>query len=329
MESYIEVLNSLFATIQDLGRVGYRSLGVPVSGAIDKLSAAYANALVGNDSREAVIEAIGGSIELKPSVDTIVAVTGAECRVLVDGVDMGMWKPVYLRAGSTLSISAPQRGFVVYIAIAGGINVARIMGSKSTYTRAAFGGYEGRVLKPGDRIPMVPVDASSRWREVAGKFVPSDIRNKLLPSDIVELRATRGIHASILEPDLSTLFRSTYTVSPQSDRMGYRLEGPEVEKAKGLGRLITIAVDRGYVQVPPDGKPIVLMADSQTTGGYAVALHVLLPDVDKLAQCPPGSLVRFIEVSPVEAEKVIEEYLEELERPRIATVEEEEEYLYY
>ncbi len=185
------------------------------------------------------------------------------------------------------------------------------------------------MLKPGDRIPIVPVDASSRWREVAGKLVPSDIRNRILPTDIVELRATRGIHADILEPDLSTLLRSTYTVSPQSDRMGYRLDGPEIEKAKGLGRLITTAVDRGYVQVPPDGKPIVLMADSQTTGGYAVALHVLLPDVDRLAQCPPGSTVRFVEVSYSDAERIVKEYLEELEKPRITTVEEEEEYLYY
>jgi len=116
------------------------------------------------------------------------------------------------------------------------------------------------------------------------------------------------------------------SVSPKSDRMGYRLDGPLIEKAKGLGRLVTIAVDRGYVQVPPDGKPIVLMSDSQTTGGYAVALHVIPPDVDRLAQCPPGTHVKFSEVSHSEAEKIVENYLNELEKPRIVSVEEEEEY---
>ena len=328
MGSYVEVLSCFYATIQDLGRLGYRALGVPVSGALDRLSAAYANALVSNNPGEALIEAVGGSIELRAGSDVVVAVTGARCVATVDGYEVDMWKPIYLRAGSVLRVSSPQRGSVVYVAIAGGIDVPRVMGSRSTYLRARFGGYMGRALKPGDRLPVAEVDARRRWEEVSGRCAPSDVVTRALPRGVVELRATRGIHAEVLEPDLRTLLSSTYSISPKSDRMGYRLEGPELPRAKSLGRLVTVAVDRGYVQVPPDGRPIVLMADSQTTGGYAVALHVLPPDVDRLAQCPPGSQVRFVEVGQSEAENIVRKYFEELESPMLVSVEEEE-YLYY
>ncbi len=319
----IEIEMSIHASVQDLGRYGYRALGVPVSGAMDRISAAYANALVGNDPREAVIEIVGGNFVFKVLRNTILAFTGAETRILVDGTPVEMWRPVWVREGSRIVVEPPRRGFVVYLAIAGGIDVEKIMGSYSTYYRAGFGGYEGRLLKPGDRIRGKPVDLEERWRTLASKTVPEHIKMRIPSSDrVVELRATRGIHADLLEQDLPKLLSSIYVVSEKSDRMGYRLEGPELEHAKSLGRLISVATDRGYVQVPPDGKPIVLMADAQTTGGYAVAIHVLPPDVDTLAQCAPGYRVKFVEVGMDEAIEIVRRYLAELENPRLVEIEE-------
>ncbi len=326
--SFVEVVSCGIASIQDMGRKGYRALGVPVSGALDRLSAAYANALVGNDVNEALIEVLGSEIELVFHVPSIVAVTGARCVVEVNGEEVRQWSPVFVKEGSRLRVSQPIRGFATYIAIAGGINVERILGSRSTYVRAGFGGLEGRYLKPGDRLPLKELDVRSLWDRVCGKSAPDYVRIANLPRGVVELRATLGIHYDLFS-DIETLFKGTYVVTPQSDRMGYRLDGPKLESATKLGRLPSLPVDRGYVQVPPNGLPIVLMSDAQTTGGYAVALHVIPPDVDKLAQCPPGTQVKFIEVSYEEAEEVVRKYLSLLEKPELIDVEEEFEYAYY
>ncbi|NPA97151.1 MAG: biotin-dependent carboxyltransferase family protein [Crenarchaeota archaeon] len=326
--SFVEVVSCGIASVQDLGRRGYRALGVPVSGAMDRLAAAYANALVGNDPREAVIEVIGSGIELMFFSSAIVAVTGAKCVVELDGAEVREWQPIRARAGSRLRVSPPMHGFVTYIAVSGGIDVEPVLGSRATYARAGFGGFEGRYLRSGDRLPLKPIDIDSTWRRVSGMIAPDYVRLARAPLGVVELRVTKGVNSDLFE-DIDSMLRATYTVSPQSDRMGYRLEGPKLESATKLGRLPSLPVDRGYVQVPPSGLPIVLMSDSQTTGGYAVALHVLPPDVDKLAQCPPGTQVRFVEVDYEEAEKAVRRYLEDLEKPELVSVEEESEYAYY
>jgi len=323
-----EVISCGITSVQDLGRKGYRALGVPVSGALDKLSAAYANALVGNDPREAVLEVLGSGIELAFRVDTVVAVTGAKCVVEVDGEEVREWQPIRVRKGSRLRVSPPLRGFATYIAFAGGIDVEPVLGSKSTYSRAGFGGLEGRYLRPGDLVPLKAIDVDGVWERVSGRIAPDYVRVRNLPRGVVEIRVTKGVHHELFD-DIDTLFRSTYVVTPQSDRMGYRLDGPKLESAKKLGRLPSLPVDRGYVQVPPSGLPIILMSDSQTTGGYAIALHVVPPDVDRVAQCPPGTQLRFVEVSVDEAEELARKYLSELENPEIIDVEEESEYAYY
>jgi len=320
---FIEVLECGYATIQDLGRVGYRSMGVPVGGAMDRLSAAYANALVGNPSTEALIEVVGGPLAIRSSIDTVVAVVGARVRVTLNGSLVEEYRPIYLRRGSVLRISPPLRGFVTYVAVAGGIDVLPVLGSRSTYVRGGFGGLDGRVLRAGDRVPIKPVDAGAVWSRVCLYRAPSKLVYRL-PIDTVVLRATRGIHADLLEPDLSNiLLSSVYTVSLESDRMGFRLSGPAVPRARGLGRVVSVAVDRGCVQVPPDGVPLVLMADAQTTGGYAVALHLPPPEVDRLAQCPPGTRVRFVLIGESEAEEITARYLDEVERPVLEGVDEE------
>lgn len=310
-----------FATVQDLGRRGYRALGVPVSGALDRLSAAYANALVGNPSGYAVVE-VFGSVRLRLTVDAVVAVTGGYPRVFVGDVEVAPWTPIYCRAGSEVSVVPTGRGYVHYVAVSGGVLCEEVMGSASTYVRGGFGCL-GRALRPGDELSVRSVRVDDVWERVRKARPPWEVVVRSAdPGDPATLRVTEGIHSHLLG-DLSTLLTSEYTVTPESDRMGYRLDGPPLATASKLGRLPSTPTDRGYVQVPPDGKPIVLMADAQTTGGYAVALHVVQPDTDILAQLRPGRRVRFRLISLEEAEDVTSKYLAELENPVLAVAEEE------
>lgn len=311
------------ATVQDLGRYGYRGLGVPVSGALDALSASYANALVGNEVNTALIELVG-SITLKADKDLLVAVTGGLPKVYVDQYEIPSWRPIYLRSGKKLTIRPSNKGNTYYVAVAGGIECESVLGSKSTYVRGGFGCL-GRPLKVGDTLRVPDVNAESLWLEIHNLIPAIDIIERVPKRDeVLVLRATRGIHSNLLQ-DLKILLESDYVVTLESDRMGYRLDGPQLTSASRLGRLPSIPTDRGYVQIPPDGKPIVLMSDAQTTGGYAVALHVIPPDVDLLAQARPGHKVRFAEVSVKVAEELVSNYFKEVEKPKL-TIEENSDY---
>jgi biotin-dependent carboxylase-like uncharacterized protein len=317
------VLAAGFVTVQDLGRKGFRSLGVPVSGALDRLSAVYANALVGNEPASPVIE-VFGSLAVRFGGNAVVAVTGGYPRVFLDDVEVRPWNPIYCRQGSVLRVVPSGVGYAHYVAVAGGVACDRVLGSASTYVRGSMGCL-GRTLKYGDVLEIGPADVADTWSRVSDLKPPQQLveLHSSVGRDVLTLRATEGIHSSLLR-DIETLFRGEYTVAAESDRMGYRLEGEALESARGLGRLPSTPTDRGYVQVPPDGKPIVLMSDAQTTGGYAVALHIIPPDVDLLAQMSPGRRVRFKLVSVEEAEQEVRKYLDELEKPKL--VREELEY---
>lgn len=310
------VLAAGFVTVQDLGRKGFRSLGVPVSGALDRLSAVYANALVGNEPASPVIEVIG-SLAVKFGVDTVVAVAGGYPRVFLNDVEVRPWNPIYCSRGSVLRVVPSGVGYVHYIAVSGGVVCDKVLGSASTYVRGGMGCL-GRTLKYGDVLEIGSTDVVDVWGRVSDLKPPQQLVeiHSSIGKDVLTLRATEGIHSSLLS-DVDVLLRGEYVVSAESDRMGYRLEGESLGSAKGLGRLPSTPTDRGYVQVPPDGKPIVLMSDAQTTGGYAVALHVVPPDVDLLAQLSPGRRVRFKLVSIEEAEQEVRRYLDELEKPRL------------
>ncbi len=304
-----------YATVQDLGRRGYRAVGVPVSGALDRLSAAYANALAGNRAGDAVLE-VFGTISLALPGDAVVAVTGGQPRVFLDDVEVNPWTPVYCRQGSVLRVLPTGVGRARYIAVSGGVVCEKVLESASTYAKAGMGCL-GRPLRPGDVLEVGGADPAEAWDRVADLKPPKELVSKHSRlGESLALRATEGVHAHLLE-DLETLLRGYYVVAPESDRMGYRLEGEPLRSAGKLGRLPSIPTDRGYVQVPPDGRPIVLMSDAQTTGGYAVALHVIPPDVDLLAQLNPGQRVRFELVSLSEAENEVVKYLEELESPSL------------
>lgn len=302
-----------YVSVQDLGRKGYRAIGVPVSGALDSLSAVYANALVGNKSGAAVLEVLG-TISLRLLEEAVVAVTGGYPRVFVDNLEVKPWIPIHCRRGSTLRVTPSGVGRIHYIAISGGVLCEEVLGSVSTYARGAMGCL-GRPLKIGDVLETGSSDPAVAWEEVSELRPPEYLVSKhsSIESPLL-LRATEGVHAHLLG-DLEILLSSEYVVTAESDRMGYRLDGNPLPSAKKLGRLPSIPTDRGYVQIPPDGKPIVLMSDAQTTGGYAVALHVFPQDADLLAQLNPGQKVRFKHADLDEAEAEVRKYLDEVEKP--------------
>jgi antagonist of KipI len=281
-------------TVQDLGRRGHRNAGVPLSGAMDSFALRVANALVGNADNTAALEfaLVGPAIEF--SADTLVAVGGAQC----EGAPA--WTQIAVRSGERLDVGACVRGCRGYLAIAGGIEVEPVLGSRSTYLRGGFGGFEGRALRDGDVLRVNADDkvAAVLRGKAAGNW---HIDRRILPAYSREptVRIVRGAHASDRGESLcGPLFK----ISPRSDRMGLRLEGPKQELARG--DLLSSAVAPGTIQMPPDGQPLILMADAQTIGGYPQVGHVITVDLPLIAQLRPGDGVRFTEIALDEAHKL-------------------------
>lgn len=274
----------LFTTVQDAGRPGHRAAGVPGGGAADAHSLRLANLLVGNPEDAAALELTLVGPELRVTADVVVALAGA------DFPGLPRWKPVRLAAGTRIELGAARRGCRGYLAVAGGIEVPRVLGSRSTYVRAGMGGFSGRALRTGDRVPLAPVERAFRgsWR----------IDERVLPVDTNEqvLRYVPGAQAAEFSLGAADEFR----VRTQSDRMGVRLEGPALRRAGGE-ELPSGPVLPGTLQVPPDGQPILLLADAQTLGGYPQLGHVITADLPRAGQLRPGDRVRFQPVSLEEA----------------------------
>ena len=289
----VEVVRpGLLTTVQDLGRRGHRAEGVPLSGAMDAFALRLANLLVGNAEDAAVLEVTLLGPELVFTAAATIAVCGAE----FEGVPA--WRPVRLAAGERLKFGECQRGCRAYVAIAGGIDVAPVLGSRSTYLRAALGGWEGRALRPGDRLAIGRRRTEGQGEEA--HHAPTwRLSPALLPAyaSAVTLRTVRGAQADEFG---EALFAAEFQISPQSDRMGLRLAGASLTRSR-TEDLLSSAVAPGTVQVPPDGRPIILMADAQTIGGYPQAAHVIGPDLALAAQLRPGDRVRFREVTLDEA----------------------------
>jgi antagonist of KipI len=279
----------MLTTVQDLGRRGHRSAGVPLGGAMDALALRMANLLVGNPEHAAVLEFTLTGPELTFSSDTTVAVGGG---------DFGgppRWQPVRIRAGEQVKFGAARSGCRGYLAVAGGLEVPTVLGSRSTYLRAVLGGFEGRALRDGDRL-----HAGESARQFVGNW---HIDERLLPaySSAPTVRTVRGAQAGEFGGGLEEM---EFKVTPKSDRMGVRLAGPAVARAT-TGELLSSVVVPGTVQVPPDGQPIVLMADAQTIGGYAQIAHVITVDLPLVAQLRPGDAIRFETVTLAEAHRLL------------------------
>ena len=271
----------MFTTVQDLGRWGFQSRGVPTSGALDWYSHRTANRLVGNDAAAATLEVTLTGPQIRFDETVVFAIAGAEFRVTLDDGPIAMNCAVEAPVGAVLRFGERLRGARAYIAVAGGIDVPDVLGSRSTHVVTNMGGLEGRALRAGDRLEKV--SGVSVGTHQSDKRPPI----RFLPEGGATLRVIL-VDARLAAQVVSQRFR----VSTQSDRMGYRLEGASSVDALA-GGLISSAVPTGAIQVPPAGKPILLMNDHATTGGYAVAGTVITADLPVAGQLAPGDWVEF------------------------------------
>lgn len=294
----LEILEPGFlTTVQDRGRGGFEQYGVTRGGAMDVLALRAANRLVGNGDDEAALELAAGGLRVRGSSRTLAAVTGAEYELAIDGRPVPAHTALLMRAGETLSVGARTRGGYGYLAFAGGIEVPRVLGARATDLRGGFGGFEGRALRTGDRL-AVGRTPNDRALERAGRTLPAHLVEYYRAG--LPIRILWGPHDEFFSEDARAAFiRSGYTVGEHSDRMGMRLAGPPI--APRAGELLSCGLVRGAVQAPPDGQPIILQADCQTTGGYPILGTVVRADQARLAQKRPGEIVRFAVVSADEA----------------------------
>ncbi|MBI2846419.1 MAG: biotin-dependent carboxyltransferase family protein [Chloroflexi bacterium] len=311
METFEVLEPGMFTTIQNLGRHGYQQYGIPVSGAMDTYALRVANILLGNEEGEACLEITLIGPQLKVLEDTVIAITGADLGPQLDKEPLPMWETVPVRRGSIISFKGLKSGSRAYLAVAGGIDVPEVLGSKSTYVKAQLGGIDGRPLRKGSRLRTGPVKSAEG---LAGRKAPPgsipryneehELRVVLGPQD--DYFTQEGIH---------TFLNSQYVVSIQADRMGYRLEGLRIAHKAGAD-IISDGIPLGAVQVPGDGLPIILMADRQTTGGYTKIATVITADIHKVAQAKPGDKIRFVRVSEGEAYVLFRQYEESIQNLR-------------
>jgi antagonist of KipI len=302
----------LHTTVQDQGRYGLQHLGVVPCGAMDTVAHRLANALVGNAGDAATLECTVVGPELLFERETLIALCGAVFEATVAGEPLPQYRPVLLGAGTRLRVGGTLHGARGYLAVAGGFSVPAVLGSRSTYVPAAFGGFEGRALRTGDALVLdaaAPELAAARFARLknarsAENFSCTGWRVGAitLPRDkTLIVRAMEGRHYAEFEAgSRRALFDATWRVSQDSNRMGYRLAGPALAR-RGAGELLSEPACLGTVQAPGDGSVIVLMADHQTTGGYPKIAEVAGADVPLLSQLAPGGALRFARCSVGEA----------------------------
>ncbi|WP_315903173.1 biotin-dependent carboxyltransferase family protein [Clostridium sp. CX1] len=305
----------LLTTVQDLGRYGYQKYGVIVSGAMDSYSLRAANILVGNKEDEGALEItlMGPSLSIEKG--TLFSITGGDLSPTINGEPVPMWRPVYLKENSVLKFGACKSGCRAYLAVAGGFNLPEVMGSKSTYQRAEIGGYKGRMLKKDDLLQFgYPSEEAS---DIIKKLIEKSSSNSFAAAnwylegelikknfDYITVRVMQGREFDKFTLDSKNkFFNSEFSITAQSDRMGYRLSGTTLNLEKPL-EMISEAVSLGTIQVPPDGNPIILLADRQTTGGYPKIGQVASVDISRIAQLKPGDKIMFKEISLGEAEEL-------------------------
>lgn len=299
------------ATIQDSGRLGWRKFGVPTSGAMDAFAFRAANLLAGNDSNCAAVEIGLGDITFRALHDCVIAVAGIGFGLSVYIWDFPPWSSYYVRGGWTIRLSKLDLGMWAYIAISGGVQTPPILGSASTYLRGPFGGFDGRQLQAGDVLwsgtPSRPLDG------LAARMLPEEARPQYGNDPVLDV-IMGPQDRYFTDESIETFLSSEYTVSPTSDRMGYRLEGADLTH-RAMTELLSEGMTMGAIQVPSSGQPIVMMADSPTTGGYPKIGTVVSADLPLLAQCVPGkSKIRFRKTTAARAQKKYRELMHGLER---------------
>jgi antagonist of KipI len=304
-------------SVQDLGRTAYRQFGVSLGGALDAFALRVANLLVGNEESAAGLEITLGGLQLRFADKRIVAWCGGEFDVRVGSTSLPAGHAALMNADEELKFNHPRIGCRCWLAISGGIDVPKVLGSRSTDLRAGFGGFEGHPLRDGDSLPLGNLRRSHTVAtgRISSWSAPEPWSQTASANPI--LQVVRG--ADWDRFDLSTLQRFTsesFAVSPDSDRMGVRLDGPELRRDNDVD-LISEAVAPGTIQVPSSGKPILLLGDWQTIGGYPIIAHVITVDLGIAAQLRAGDHVRFSEVSLADAHRLLLEREGELKRFRI------------
>ena len=282
----VHVLRSgLLTTVQDTGRWGLQALGVPPAGPMDPWSHRMANALVGNAGEAATLEVTLKGPELAFEDERIVAVAGAAFAIDVDGQGQSPNTAFIVPAGARLRVGARRIGARGYVAVAGGFAVPKVLGSRSTHLVSRLGGVEGRALAAGDSLPLGPPGGPRPGRRGEADLPESD-----RPTQI---RVLPGPHQDRFAADALVLLQSSpYTLGNDSDRMGFRLNGPRLAHANGAD-IISDATPLGVLQVPASGRPVLLMADRQTTGGYAILATVITADIGLAGQLVPGDQIQF------------------------------------
>lgn len=303
-KTIVNVINPGFlSTIQDMGRKGFQAYGVPEAGAMDKEAALIANLLVGNEESYPLIEVTVMGLELEFTGYAKVAVAGGDLNFQVNGSAAPMYETIQVESGSRIKFAGVKKGARAYLAISGVmINVPKVMESYSTYLRGEIGGIKGRKLEKGDIL----------------EFSTAQTNNKKFPEYLIKDYGNREIRVLLNREEdyftgegINTFLSSEYSISTQSDRMGYRLEGPEIFHRSGAD-IISTAINFGAIQVPGHGQPIIMMADRQTVGGYTQIGRVISTDLPLLAQVFPGEKISFKEVSLREAQELYRQRMKEI-----------------
>ncbi|MGN0776916.1 MAG: biotin-dependent carboxyltransferase family protein [Candidatus Ventricola sp.] len=319
-------MNILFpgplSTVQDMGRTGCAAQGYPECGACDKYALALGNLLCGNPETAAAVEMTLSGATVQFDQDAVIALTGASCTPTLNGQGIPLYAPVRIPAGATLETGMFTAGLRAYLCVRGGVEVKPVLGSRSTDQKCHIGGLEGRALRSGDRLPIgQPAPGYAFDRAVRAARILADkpwllrprTAHSFLPGQAVPLlRAVPGPQDDAFTSEgLHTFFSDMYTVTTDSNRMGVKLSGPAVA-AKDGSDILSDGIVEGSVQISSNGQPILMLADHQTTGGYAKVATVIAPDLSAAAQLRPGELAAFRPVTAAQAVRLCRETAQQL-----------------
>ncbi|HWR28401.1 MAG TPA: biotin-dependent carboxyltransferase family protein [Negativicutes bacterium] len=296
-------------TIQDLGRFGFEQFGVSPAGPMDFRSFSLSNILVENQRGAAAMEISILGPTLRFTAPAVIAVTGCEIPIACNGAAIPMYTAVHISEEDIVEFGIAKNGCRAYLAIAGGFDVPTVMGSRATSVQNKIGGVAGRRLQSGDELTIG--DPARELKQIAGRALPPDVFGNNQP---VTLRVLMGPQENEFTPEgVRTFLENTYTVSNDSNRMGYRLSGQAIQHS-GDGNIISDGIVTGSVQVPTDGLPIVMLAERQTVGGYPKIATIISVDIPKIGQCRPGDIIRFQTVGIDEAQHLYMAALDDLDR---------------
>jgi len=300
-EAFKVIEPGILTTIQDRGRYGFSHFGVPLSGASDSFSLRVGNLLVGNREEEACLEITLMGLKIKALREVVIAITGGDLSPLLNEEPLEMWRTHLLVEGDVIHFKKVRTGCRAYLAMSGGLVVPKIMGSSSTYLSGKFGGLEGRALRRGDILYTLDIPSSL---DRLGLRFPTDFIPPMEKEVLLRVIPGPQDH-HFTEKGFNTFSSEYYQVTPQCDRMGVRLEGPKIERRPDVEEsIISEGLISGAIQVPGDGKPIIILMEL-VTGGYTKIATIISSDLPKVAQLKPGDRIRFKPISIEEAQYLL------------------------